>query len=79
MKEYKIKEKIHTFKMLKRIEIDLMLIGFMYLDDERRGKKIKEARRLVLDVFDEVNKELEELKKRRIEDGNKQSNSYGVT
>ena len=63
MKEYKIKEKIHTFKKLKSIEIDLLAIGFSYMDtDEEKFKKIKMARTLLLDVFDEVNKELEELK-----------------
>ena len=49
------------------------MIGFMYMDkDEGKRKKIREARMLILDVFDEVNKELEELKKikeRRQEDG----------
>ena len=28
MKEYEIKEKIHVFKTLKKIEIDLIMIGF---------------------------------------------------
>ena len=72
MKEYKIKEMQHTFKTLKRIEIDLIMIGFMYMDkDEGKRKKIREARMLILDVFDEVNKELEELKTKegRQEDG----------
>ena len=73
MKEYEIKEKIHVFKTLKRIEIDLIMIGFLYMDkDEGKRRKIREARMLLLDVFDEVNKELEELnklKERRKEDG----------
>ena len=63
MKEYKIKEKLHIFKKLKSIEIDLIAIGFAYMDtDKRKWEKIKKARMLILDVFDEVNKELEELK-----------------
>ena len=61
--EYKIKERLHAFKTLKRVEIDLIMLGFMYIDDDQKRKKIREARKLVLDLFDEVNKELEELKK----------------
>ena len=66
VKEYMIKEKLHTFKKLKSIEIDLAMIGFSFMEtDEEKWEKIKEARMLILDVFNEVNKELEELKKRK--------------
>ena len=61
MKEYEIKERLHTFKKLKSIEIDLMVIGFSYMDsDERKWERIKKARMLLINVLNEVYKELEE-------------------
>ena len=65
MKEHEIRLKSHIFKMLKKIDIDLIVIGFAYIDtDEEKWKKIKMARMILLDVFDEVRKELEELIKK---------------
>ena len=61
MKEYKIKERLHIFKKLKSIEIDLIAIGFAYMNtDERKWERIKKARMLLIDVLNEVYKELEE-------------------
>ena len=61
MKDYEIKRELHIFKKLKSIEIDLMVIGFSYMDsDERKWERIKKARMLVIDVLNEVYKELEE-------------------
>ena len=39
MKEYEIKEKRFIFKTLKRIEIDLLLVGFSYIDDNEKSEK----------------------------------------
>ena len=62
MKDYEIKRELHIFKKLKSIEIDLMVIGFSYMDsDERKWERIKKARMLLIDVLSEVYKELEEI------------------
>ena len=62
MKDYEIKRELHIFKKLKSIEIDLIVIGFAYMDtDERKWERIKKARMLLIDVLNEVYKELEEV------------------
>ena len=64
MKEYEIKEKRFIFKTLKRIEIDLLLIGFSYIDDNEKSEKIRNARKEVIDIIEEVDKELREHQKK---------------
>ena len=78
MKEYEIKTRLHIFKKLKNIEIDLMVIGFYYMNsDERKWERIKKARMLLIDVLNEVYKELEEVGafKRKEERRNGKENS----
>jgi len=64
MKEYEIKEKRFIFKTLKRIEIDLLLIGFSYIDDDEKSEKIRNARKELIDIIEEVDKELREHQKK---------------
>ena len=63
MKEYKIKGRLYTFRILKKIDVGLLLIGLLMVDDKQRCNKIGKAREILTDVAKEIEKELEEIRK----------------